>query len=226
MAMGIYVITCIPTGQKYIGAAKNIEKRWRTHKASSTRPNIGKQLWDAYQKYGYGSFEYDVIESFGENGDIPGREQYWLHYFRNQKVPLLNAPYPNGVYGNISNNWYTIPNLKETRIKMNLTFSGMGNLTGVPKHIIEQTEKGTYGFLLGYAIKIIRVLNLPFSEIYLPNGKHIGYRIISSPWVEVSPGIFERTDTNIEYPENNYILRRIGTDYTYSPIQKAASCNY
>lgn len=62
-APGIYAITHIESGRRYVGSAVNIRKRWNRHKEAL---NMGKHtnlhLQRAWQKYGHAAFEFTVIE--------------------------------------------------------------------------------------------------------------------------------------------------------------------
>ncbi len=75
---GIYKWTCTPTGKIYIGSAVNIHRRYTQH---ISRLRNGKHvncyLQNAWNKYGEGSFTFEVVELVLETFRLE-REQYWL----------------------------------------------------------------------------------------------------------------------------------------------------
>jgi group I intron endonuclease len=61
---GIYMILCIPSNKAYIGQAKNIYRRWTSHRWELKRGTHGNiHLQRAYDKYGPSSFSYIVLEN-------------------------------------------------------------------------------------------------------------------------------------------------------------------
>lgn len=55
---GIYLITHIESGRKYVGQSVNIEKRWREH----SRSKIGTHLANAIAKHGWAAFSAEILE--------------------------------------------------------------------------------------------------------------------------------------------------------------------
>jgi group I intron endonuclease len=92
---GIYSILCIPTGQRYIGQAKDITKRFKQHKArlgKGCHPNYKLQgLWN---RHGPNLFVFSEIEELPTICSIEWltvREQFWIDHF---KPLILNiSPY-------------------------------------------------------------------------------------------------------------------------------------
>lgn len=79
--IGIYKIENIINHKVYIGQSVNIEGRWNTHKKSlRNNKHTNQYLQNSYNKYGYESFEYSVLEECEEN-DLTKREQYWIDYY-------------------------------------------------------------------------------------------------------------------------------------------------
>lgn len=81
-APGIYQILCVPTGKIYIGSARDLAVRWRTHVSSLQRdqhPN--RHLASAWRKHGADAFVFSVIELCFEPCLLE-REQYWLDRLR------------------------------------------------------------------------------------------------------------------------------------------------
>lgn len=62
--MGIYKITNMINGKAYIGQAKNIERRWKTHITKHNNPKnkeYNKVLYCAMRKYGFENFEFEIL---------------------------------------------------------------------------------------------------------------------------------------------------------------------
>jgi group I intron endonuclease len=75
---GIYQITCLPTGKRYIGSSVNIAGRWTDHKrALLLRKHINPKLQAAWDKYGQGNFRLEVLEE-AEATQLMIAEQRWL----------------------------------------------------------------------------------------------------------------------------------------------------
>ena len=76
---GIYSITCVPSGRRYIGQSVNIPRRWRNHKsqlrAGKASNLILQRAWD---KYGEESFKFKVVEKTSID-NLDERELYWMH---------------------------------------------------------------------------------------------------------------------------------------------------
>ena len=60
---GIYCIENKINGMRYVGRAKHIEKRWRTHKSQLRKGNhVNRYLQRAWNKYGEAAFDFYVLE--------------------------------------------------------------------------------------------------------------------------------------------------------------------
>lgn len=57
---GIYLITCLVNGKRYVGQSQNIQSRWNDYLRKDRNPHsaIGR----AFRKYGRDNFSFDVIE--------------------------------------------------------------------------------------------------------------------------------------------------------------------
>lgn len=84
MTCGIYKITCVPTGDSYVGASVNVEKRFEEHKAYASNPG----LYALSQTYGWGQFQLDLLEVC-RRGALAGRES---HYIAQLKPSLNKMP--------------------------------------------------------------------------------------------------------------------------------------
>lgn len=81
MESGIYEIENIVDGKKYIGSAKNIEKRKKEHfNALKNGAHKNKHLQNAWNKYGENNFKFNLIESV-EPSSLINREQHCIDLY-------------------------------------------------------------------------------------------------------------------------------------------------
>jgi hypothetical protein len=75
----IYRITNTVTGKFYIGSASWYDKRIGTHVARLRRnQHDNPHLQAAWNKYGEGSFSFEIVEEIKNESDLVEREQYWI----------------------------------------------------------------------------------------------------------------------------------------------------
>ncbi|MFA5207144.1 MAG: GIY-YIG nuclease family protein [Candidatus Paceibacterota bacterium] len=101
MESGIYKIENIINNKKYIGSAKNIEKRWYQHKyALNNNCHDNSYLQNAWNKYGANNFKFDVLEKVKPEKLIE-REQHYinLHDACNKIVGYNLAPTAGNTLG-------------------------------------------------------------------------------------------------------------------------------
>ena len=81
--IGIYCITNLVNGKKYIGQSRNIENRWREHRLKPFQPNYkdGKILYQAIRKYGLDNFKFEVLEKC-KIEELDEREIYWIAFYQ------------------------------------------------------------------------------------------------------------------------------------------------
>ena len=78
---GIYCITNIINGKKYVGQTYNLKYRWMRHKSDLRNNNhSNNHLQAAWKKYGEKSFKYEILE-YCTLDDIDEREKYWIDYY-------------------------------------------------------------------------------------------------------------------------------------------------
>lgn len=99
MKSGIYEITNIVSGKKYIGSSVNIKKRWKEHKyelKNNIHPN--QHLQNSYNKHGVDVFIFKKIESV-EPCFLIKREQYYIdkYDFKSLYNIAPNAGSPLGI---------------------------------------------------------------------------------------------------------------------------------
>jgi group I intron endonuclease len=96
MKSGIYQIVHVATGKRYVGQAKDIAKRWVTHRRSLSRgAHTSRHLQRAWDKYGADAFAFEVVE-LCEIADLDAREQFHMDQRADFNV-LLFARSPIGV---------------------------------------------------------------------------------------------------------------------------------
>lgn len=78
----VYRIVCFPTAKTYIGQTNNAKTRRARHFRDLRRGmHTNSHLQRAYDKYGAGSFYFEVLEKNISIGDIDERERYWIDHF-------------------------------------------------------------------------------------------------------------------------------------------------
>lgn len=89
MTIGIYSITHINSGKKYIGKSVNIERRIIAHKCSNSKTvrskvHTNRYLYNAVQKYGWTAFTVEILETFDavDEKTIAERELHWIDFFK------------------------------------------------------------------------------------------------------------------------------------------------
>lgn len=78
---GIYVITNLKNGKKYVGQSCDVVRRIRTHKLLlSSGRHKNRHLQAAWDKYGAAWFSFEVIESCPID-DLNKREVFWIKHY-------------------------------------------------------------------------------------------------------------------------------------------------
>jgi len=84
---GVYCITHIDSGKRYIGSAKIIQRRFLDHKENLRKgTHKNKKLQNAWNKYGEGSFLFHILDYCEDLDELVACEQQWmdsLHPFYN-----------------------------------------------------------------------------------------------------------------------------------------------
>lgn len=129
MVAGVYLIVNKRTGQKYAGGSIDIERRIKEH---INRPNNSSYIDNAIQKYGFDSFDWQVIEELPADWEIIGdREKYWISFYNTFEDPE-NYNLTKGGEG--ISGWR---HPEETRKKISESFKGTRHTPEARKKISE-----------------------------------------------------------------------------------------
>ena len=74
---GIYLITCLINGKKYVGQSIDIKRRFNQHR----RKEHNSKLKTEFEKFGIDAFEFKVLEEC-EASELAEREDYYLKTFK------------------------------------------------------------------------------------------------------------------------------------------------
>jgi len=114
---GIYQITNQTNGNRYIGSAVNLQKRWQNHLSALRHGRHGnRHLQRAYDKYGEGAFELSVLEYVENPSQLIPCEQ---HFFDMLSPEYNVAPTAGSALG--------VRHSLETRRKMSKARMGRRN---------------------------------------------------------------------------------------------------
>jgi group I intron endonuclease len=94
MTSGIYCITCVATGARYVGLSTQLQKRWRTQQQQIVgRKHENPNFLSLYEQHGIESFTFEVLEecpsSFSES-HLQAVERKWIERMK----PSLNRRLP------------------------------------------------------------------------------------------------------------------------------------
>lgn len=85
---GIYKITNLINGKKYIGKTNNWERRQKDHKRLAFKKEHkeeNKTLYKAIRKYGIEHFSFELIEKLEDYSIAGEKEKYWIKYYDSYK---------------------------------------------------------------------------------------------------------------------------------------------
>lgn len=97
---GVYTITHVASGKKYVGSTVNLRIRWAKHRRE-LRQGIhhNQKLTRAWAKHGADAFAFAVVE---ETQDLLAREQFWMDSLQAigpkgfNLSPIAGTPMPPG----------------------------------------------------------------------------------------------------------------------------------
>jgi group I intron endonuclease len=131
MASAIYAIVNNVTNDMYVGSAVAVNRRWSAHRNLLTKKcHYNSRLQRAYNKYGSGSFDWEIIQFVDDKSQLIAREQFWMNFF----APVYNGrPVANSPLGTKASD--------ETRAKMSVSAKKRG-FTEKHKQNISKAKKG------------------------------------------------------------------------------------
>lgn len=74
--IGVYLITNLVNGKRYVGCSINIKKRWHYHRAPS-KLNNNLSIARAFRKYGVANFRFEIVEECALD-QLDEREKAWI----------------------------------------------------------------------------------------------------------------------------------------------------
>lgn len=99
-SFGVYSITNVVNGQRYIGStAISFAKRWGTHLKLLKQSKNSTHLQHAWDKYGKQSFQFRILEIVKNSSLVVGREQYWIDNLKPQYNICQEAGFPPAKLG-------------------------------------------------------------------------------------------------------------------------------
>lgn len=85
---GIYRITCMSTGDTYVGKSKNLHQRWCQHRHSLTnKSHPNPMLQKLFDEHGMANFVMELIELVDDVDTLETREVHWT----NELKPTMNV---------------------------------------------------------------------------------------------------------------------------------------
>ena len=164
---GVYSITNITNGHKYIGSSVNIHERWYRHKLSLSRgKHHSKYLQRAWDKYGKDNFVFEIIELVNDKNMILIVEQNYMDTFR----PVYNN-------AQVAGNCLGCKHSEETKRNTSLRMSGINHpLFGThrSKETRKKISEGHKGIRLSEDMK--KKLRGPRPQIMGKNNSFYGKR--------------------------------------------------
>jgi group I intron endonuclease len=79
--IGVYSITNLADGKRYIGQSAGVEKRLGEHKSLLKHGrHKNSHLQNAFSKYGYDSFSFDILCECSES-ELDSLECHWISFY-------------------------------------------------------------------------------------------------------------------------------------------------
>jgi len=131
MATAIYAIVNNVTRDMYVGSSVGVNRRWSAHRNLLTKKcHYNSRLQRAYDKYGSGAFDWEIIQFVNDKTQLIAREQFWMNFF----APVYNGrPVANSPLGTKAS--------IETRTKMSIAAKKRG-FSDEHKKNISKAKKG------------------------------------------------------------------------------------
>lgn len=86
---GIYKITCLKTGEIYIGKSTDVKTRWQSHaKTAFNCGNIAHSLLHTKMKqYGIENFTFELLEKVAKD-QLSSRERFYIEFYKSKETGL------------------------------------------------------------------------------------------------------------------------------------------
>lgn len=148
--IGIYCITNLVNGKKYIGQSNNIIRRWERHKNPTyikRKENKSKPLYQAIIKYGLENFSFEILEECKKE-ELNDKEEYWISFYQTFP-PELGKGYNltkggQGTYINMDKSYPHLNEIKDLLENSNLTQQEIANKFGVAQTMISGINSGKH----------------------------------------------------------------------------------
>jgi hypothetical protein len=111
----VYLITCLPTNEKYVGITRlSLQARWKTHiYGSRYERNKHKPLYKVMNQYGIEDFKIEVLFYCNSEKYLDEMERYFTIYY--------NTLHPNGLNNTVGGQRTTFCKLASDAIKNSWT---------------------------------------------------------------------------------------------------------
>ena len=125
---GIYQITCLPTGKRYVGSTKTMLARWQRHQRDCrSNEHSNHHLQRAWNKYGESSFHFEVL-TLCPIGYLIQMEQLYMNHLQ----PEFNlCPTAGSRIGK--------KHTEETKAKLSTAFEGNQGKLNTPESIAKRS---------------------------------------------------------------------------------------
>jgi group I intron endonuclease len=167
--IGIYSITNLSDGKRYIGQSCDIHMRLRHHKAALARgTSYNTHMQRAYRKYGASCFSFDVLCECSRD-ELDNKERAWIDWFKSTD--------PSRGYNQSTGGGTLKRHSEESRKKMSETRKGVPfseqhrrNLGAaqIGRAVLEETRQKISNALKGIPLSIERRLNMSKAKMGKP----------------------------------------------------------
>jgi len=100
MKNAIYQIVNLVNGKRYIGSAIDFRARKRNHISQLRRgKHNNKHLESSWNKYGFESFIFEIIDTVPHKSELIYREQYWIDKYDFDKELYNSLPIAGSALG-------------------------------------------------------------------------------------------------------------------------------
>ena len=141
---GIYKITNTINGKCYIGKSENLGKRIKYHICSlKNGNNKNTHMQNAYDHYGTGTFELEILEELSNTDDINEREKYWIKFYNSNNPEYGYNKTEGGDGGNSYQNVLSQEQIEELKRKASTRILGENN-PNYNKHCFTNGERIVY----------------------------------------------------------------------------------